>query len=324
MKTRKDDGLLIAQIRKIIGKSQSQFAALVGVSKHTIISVENGRNKLSKNLARRIQIATGAQILDGKFRFEPEYDLPVADPSGKFTPELSEFINSRWDGTGKYDDLYTRQDFEQWRAIFFPSTDEAAQKSFDQIKHWVEFIFKAAAKPGLAGNRDRLPAVYQSLVEWLNETRETFKLEKEINAILEDETRDIGRTAYSISNLLTKPQIAKEKLAEHGIDFNKIKKELKKHESGGWLIVDDECRCVWWPGHSPFTVLCKSRKLIPKAKYWIETIKPDPTTIAELLKELKSTPLSNRAIELINAPMNQLDKIVKRVVSDYPSNTKTS
>ena len=106
---------------------------------------------------------------------------------------------------------------------------------FDQIKHWVEFIFKAAAKPGLAGNRDRLPAVYQSLVEWLNETRGNLQIGEGNDAILEDETRDIGRTAYSISNLLTKPEIAKEKLAEHGIDFNKIKKELKKHESGGWL-----------------------------------------------------------------------------------------
>ena len=87
MKTRKDSGRLVAQIRKIIGKSQSQFAALVGVSKHTIISVENGRNELSKNLTRRIYIATGAQILDGKFRLQPTFNVPVADPTGKITPE---------------------------------------------------------------------------------------------------------------------------------------------------------------------------------------------------------------------------------------------
>src|SRR5208282_5111248 len=89
-------------------------------------------------------------ILQGFKRF-----LTLADPSGKLTPEVLKFIHGRWDGTGKYDDLYTRQDFEQWRSIFFPSDDKAAKISFDQIKQWVEFIFKAAAKPGIAGNRDR-------------------------------------------------------------------------------------------------------------------------------------------------------------------------
>jgi len=87
------------------------------------------------------------------------------------------------------------------------------------------------------------------------------------------------------------------------------------------LIVDDEYRNDWWPGHSPYGILCRSRKLIPKAKYWIETFKRDSDNIRQLKKALKSTPLTSEAIELINAPMNQLNKIVKRVESDYPSKT---
>lgn len=324
MKTRKDSGRLVAQIRKIIGKSQSQFAALVGVSKHTIISVENGRNELSKNLTRRIYIATGAQILDGKFRLQPTFNVPVADPTGKITPEISKFLDDLRDRTHQKQDQYTRQDFEKWRTLFFPSNDDAAQKSFDQIKPWVEFIFKAAAKPGAAGNRDRLPAVYQSLVEWLNETREAFKLENEIESILEDQTRTIGRTATAVSTLLENPDRCKEELAKHGIDFNKIKKELKNNKSDGWLFINDEFRDTWSPGQRPFMVECKSRKLIPKAKYWIETIKRDPTILRQALETLKSNPRSVEAMELLNAPFYQVQKIVEHVESDYPSNTKTN
>jgi len=291
MKTRKNSGRLVAQLRKIIGKSQSQFAAMIGVSKHTIISVENGRNSLSKNLAKRIEIATGADLLRGKLE--------------------SPF----------HHEIYNRADFDRWREEFNPSNQDSALKKFDEMKIWLKVILLAAARSGRAGNRDRLPALCKSLAEWLDEAREKFKLQDEVDAILEDETRSMGRAAYSISDLLKEPDRAKTQLGEHGIDFNKIKKELKKHESGGWLIVDDEYRNDWWPGHSPYGILCRSRKLIPKAKYWIETFKRDSDNIRQLKKALKSTPLTSEAIELINAPMNQLNKIVKRVESDYPSKT---
>ena len=56
-------------LARCIGNHNPSLPRCIGVSKHTIISVENGRNKLSKNLDKRIQLATGAQILDKKFRF---------------------------------------------------------------------------------------------------------------------------------------------------------------------------------------------------------------------------------------------------------------
>lgn len=275
MESRQHPGTLVAQVRKIIGKSQSQFAALVGVSKHTIISVENGRNKLSKNLARRIQIATGAQILDGKFRFEPEYFVPAAESPGKLTPKASKFLHDRWDGTGKYDDLYTRQDFEQWRANFFPSNAEAARKSFDEIKQWVEFIFKAAAKPGVAGNRDRLPAVYQSLVEWLNETKETFKLEKEVDDVLEAETHRLGESAFNAKSFTnpTNPdelERLKDHIASYGYDFSELKKFSKKASLGDSIVIQTESRLVWDPFHGRESVPCAKWKLLKKPNFWLE------------------------------------------------------
>jgi DNA-binding XRE family transcriptional regulator len=288
MKSRQHPGKLVAQLRHIIGKSQSQFATMVGASKHSIISLENGRiKKLTRNLAKRIEIATGADLSQGKI------------------------------GSPFSHDNYARADFYRWREEFNPSNQDSALQKFNEMNTCLKVIFLAAAKSGRAGNRDRLPALYLSLAEWLEDAREKFKLQDEIEAILEDQTRQMGRSAYSISSLLEEPAKSQETLAEHGIDFNKIKKELKKHEFGGWLIVDDEHRSVWCPGHSPFTVLCNSRKLIPKAKYWIETIKHDPASLQELLQELKKTPLSSKAIKLINAPMNQMSETLKRVESDY-------
>lgn len=295
MKSPQHPGKLVAELRHIIGKSQSQFATMVGASKHNVISLENGRTKkLTGNLAKRIKVATGADLVRGKLE-------------SPFRQEA-----------------YTRADFDKWREEFNPSDRESALKKTEEMNMWLKVIFLAAARSGLAGNRDRLPALYISLAEWLEETREKFKLNDEVEAILEDETRAMNRSAYSISALLEQPEKSRKDLAEHGIDFDKIKRELKKRESGGWLLVDDEFRTVWCPGHTPFGTLCKSRKLIPKAKYWIQTIKHDPTTIQQLREEFKTVPLTKKAIELLHAPMNQLRAIIKRVESDYSSNTKTN
>jgi DNA-binding XRE family transcriptional regulator len=272
MKTHKNAGRLVAQIRNIIGKSQSQFAALVGVSKHTIISVENGRNQLTKKLTRRIQLATGAIISDGHIRFEPVFDAPASKPRNTLTPEALKFIRRRHDGTGTNDHLYTREDFEQWRENFYPSTDETARRVFDQIKMWVEFIFRAAAKPGVTGNRDRLPAVHQSLVEWLNETLENFKLFNEVDAILEEETHEIGEHAYSMTSLKDPKnrERLKKEFAEGGYDFDELKKHFKKASPGDMMILETERRRVWYPFNGSESIPCKDWKLLKGPKFRFE------------------------------------------------------
>ena len=275
MKNPKQSGKVVANIRKIIDKSQAQFAAMVGVSKHTIISVENGRNQLSPKLVKRIQIATGAQILDDKFRFEPVYSHPGSKEPNKLTDEALKFIRRRHDGTGRNDDLYTREDFEQWRANFYPSNDETARRVFDQIKVWVEYIIRAAAKPGIAGNRNRLPAVHQSLVEWLNETLENFKLFNEVEVILDEETRCLGEAGFHASSL-TKPENAvelkelKERIAAYGYDFTELKKFCKKAAPGDWVVIQTESRMVWDPFTGGETIPCADWKILKKRKFWLE------------------------------------------------------
>ncbi len=235
---------LVVELRKIIGKSQSQFAAMIGVSKHAIISVENARNDLSQNMAKHIEIATGAKLLGGKLE----------------SPFRA--------------DQYTRDDFDCWRGKYGQTNKTAALKQLEEMKTWLKIIFLAAAKSGRAGNRDRLPAVCLSLVEWLNETRVKFKLEDEVEDILDEETRASGVVAHTISSLLEEPDRSTKKLAEHDINFAQIKKELKAQAKDGFLFIQDEYRNVWLPGQTPFQVPARPRKLIPKAKFWIKKFQP--------------------------------------------------
>src|ERR1035441_8280186 len=101
MKRTKNPGQLVAKLRKVIGKSQTQFAAMIGVSKHTIISVENGRIKqLSKDLARRIQIATGAEILDEQIQLDYISALSDLADGHTLTPNAVKFLRSRNFGPG--------------------------------------------------------------------------------------------------------------------------------------------------------------------------------------------------------------------------------
>jgi len=246
MKTHQNTGRLVAELRKIIGKSQTRFATMIGASKHTIISVENGRNQLSRKLAEKIQIATGADLSGGTL------------------------------------ENYTVNFFNDWRTKYYPSNEASARKRFEEIQTWVKIIFLAAAKPGLAGNRDRLPAVFISLAQWLDETRQKFKLHKEIDDLLEDETRTIGRTAFSLSYLLEKPKKAKAVLAEHGLDYSKIKSLLKRHPPHHLLIIKDEFWRDWDPSGSCISFVCKTRKLIPKAKYRVKPVPSDTFTAHQL------------------------------------------
>lgn len=253
MRTTKHSGQLVAQLRKTIHKSQTQFAAMIGVSMHTIISVENGRNQLSRNLAWRIYSATG-------LRFTCDYKTDVEQI-----------------------EKYTIDNFNRWREKHHPSNEASAREQFDDLNKWVKFLFLAAAKPGRAGIRDRLPVVCFSLIEWMEETSNKFKLDDEMEAVLEDETREVCTQASDISALLQKPNETSERLAKHGIDFNSIKKQLQKHADTGWLVIEDEFRSSWNPVR-PEPVLVKTRKLIPQAKCCIR--QPDAHNLPKLLEPI--------------------------------------
>lgn len=237
MKTREHPGRVLAELRKITGKSQSQFATMIGVSKDTIISVENGRNQLSENLANRIFWSTGVQI---------DRDTTLNQfRKRKFTPEK----------------------FNLWRLKTLPSSEAAALSCFEEMSPFLKALLLAAAKPGRAGNRDRFPALRVALSEWLIEMANKFKLHDELVTVLADATRHIGRQAFAISFLREDPNQARRELTQHGIDLNILEKLIRDRPSADWLIIEDEFERAWDPaGGTSFPV--ETRKLIPKPKLW--------------------------------------------------------
>jgi transcriptional regulator with XRE-family HTH domain len=232
-------GRMVAKLRKIIGKSQSQFAAMLGVSKDTIISVENGRNQLSKKLEARITITTGA--------------------------------NFRKDGWSNGLEDYTLERFNDFRKEFHES-DEETKANIDDVKFWIETIFRAARKSGVGGNRDRFPAVYYSLLEWFRDTRENFRLGPEMEAILEDETRFIKRECEYVGTLKVDNELAEKFATIVGIEYKNLKKELGKYRDQDLMMIKYEAYKLPSFGSTPRYGKPKTPRLMQKPKYWFKKL----------------------------------------------------
>ncbi len=150
----------IKALRKIIGRTQAEFAAMIGASKDTVVSWETGRNRLSASFARRIELATGA---DARLLL---LGLSVPMTGGGL-------------GEPRY---YTRQDYEQHRKTEWGRSDEeAAKRHLQRCVDALELLLKAAAKPGGGKVRGRLPGLVDSFAQWCDAAREDFKLEREID-----------------------------------------------------------------------------------------------------------------------------------------------
>jgi len=152
----------IKALRKIIGRTQSEFAKSIGVSKDTVVSWENGRNKLSPQFAERVSMATGANknsLLRGDGRVT--YSWRTAEQP------------------------YTIEHFRKWGGQVFKSDETAANKYFELGSDQLRLILMAAAKPGIgAGTKWRLPVVWNSFLQWIKGTRKDFNLAPQIDAIL--------------------------------------------------------------------------------------------------------------------------------------------
>src|SRR5262249_15073576 len=154
------------------GKTQSEFAAMVGVSKDAVASWEIGRNKLSESFARRIGVATGVEaesLLRGRLPLMCYVPLSGRRP-------------------------FTREIFEEHLKSYWGQSDEVAAR-----QHWkncadaLGILFAAASKPQGKVNR-RLPAVVDSFIQWCERTREDFRLEREIEEQLQQRPAKLSIT----------------------------------------------------------------------------------------------------------------------------------
>ena len=174
----------ITRLRKIIKKTQPQFATMLGVSKDTIVSVENGRNRLTSRLAKRIYIATGALPSS----LEANTGEVLAQDHATRGPVMP----------------YTKDYFEHWRKTAMgvtdndpESRDKAAESMFDLTKDRIEVLLVAATRSGFT-DRDRFPAVLQSLDEWIETTYHDFALATEVDAVIRERTYEKGKGSFTV------------------------------------------------------------------------------------------------------------------------------
>ncbi|HSA12971.1 MAG TPA: helix-turn-helix transcriptional regulator [Candidatus Paceibacterota bacterium] len=143
----------LAELRRIIGRTQTEFGELIGASKDTVVSWENGRNRISPAFSYRIWLATGADIVSS-------------------TVPLN--LNRQ---------PYTFADYKAWKESRIGVHPE--QRLFDKSADALWLIFSAAAKPGPGKLKDQLTGVWCSFVAWLEQTRVDFKLEQRIDELLD-------------------------------------------------------------------------------------------------------------------------------------------
>jgi DNA-binding transcriptional regulator YiaG len=152
----------IRALRTILGQNQAEFAAMIGASKDTVVSWENGRNPLSAPLARRISLVTGVDELSLMQGSDPLLTRYIA-PKTPFTLEA----------------------YDKHRKTFWGQTpEENVRRRIRPCADTLELLFLAAARAGAGEGCSRLPGLMDSFIQWCHQAREDFELGAEIDAEL--------------------------------------------------------------------------------------------------------------------------------------------
>ncbi|MEI8045458.1 MAG: helix-turn-helix transcriptional regulator [Verrucomicrobiota bacterium] len=211
----------IRELRKIIGRTQGEFAAMIGASKDAVASWETGRNKLSRQFARRIAFATGVE--EGAL-------LRGGGPLRCYVP----FAGRQ---------AFTEASFEQYRKSYWGRSEQAASRQ--HLRNCVDalgLLFMAAAQPH-GRTRYRLPGVVDSFRQWCERTGEDFHLEPEIQKLLEQrKAKLVINHTYGQWRQMQKDNPAACRLMGFKDDPTKSDKEN--------LQLEAETIPVWQPGHS--------------------------------------------------------------------------
>jgi len=210
----------IRQLRRILGQTQGEFAVTIGASKDTVASWETGRNRLSAGMARRIALATGA---DERTLLKPG--------AGIMTPDLPRRP-------------FTRAEFERHRKSFWGgNSEQQIRRHVHRCGDALELLFRAAAGRGDNAGESRLVGVLGSFIQWCNETRRDFRLEKGIGAQLGERRAKVElNQSYAQWREMAKtnPALAR----KFGFRDNRMKGDQEA------LKRSLETIPVWMPGHN--------------------------------------------------------------------------
>ncbi len=153
----------IRELRRILGLTQEEFAAAIGVSKDTVASWETGRNQLSAGMARRMALATGVEersLREASGPLQAHHPFPRRP--------------------------FTREEFEQHQKRFWgPNPEAGVRRQLPRCADALELLFTAAARSGAGSGAARLGGVLDAFIQWCEQTREDFQLGEQIEAQLE-------------------------------------------------------------------------------------------------------------------------------------------
>ena len=80
------------KIREILGHTQTQMADMLGLSRFTLVKIENGQMKMPRNLAYKYQVITGCNLRPG---LKDEGPLEVVYDDGQKTYCLADFDHNQ-------------------------------------------------------------------------------------------------------------------------------------------------------------------------------------------------------------------------------------
>jgi len=156
MKTKRNQA--IRELRKTIGRTQGEFAAMIGASKDAVASWEIGRNKLSPQFARRIAFATGAE------------EGPLLRGRGPLTGRVF----------GGHRAPFSVKIFERHISIQRGVSGETTvRRHLRNCMDALELLLVAASQTERKV-RNRMPALLDSFSQWCERTRVDFQLDKKI------------------------------------------------------------------------------------------------------------------------------------------------
>ena len=185
----------LKRLREILGEpgkpiTQRQFAAMVGASLPSIKAVERGEYPIKPPLARKVVLATGAQLTWPVIRGGRLEHVPLPNGEIRWMP-IGEAMANECMQTKHPGRAYTRTHFDIHRRFFgFLGIDwtnpaeckRAAERALERCMPSLRALFVAAAKPGVAGLNHRLPGLYASLENWMSKEDRAFKLTRRITA----------------------------------------------------------------------------------------------------------------------------------------------
>lgn len=150
---------VLRDLRNTIGKTQAEFATMVGVKPITINRIENGTLAISALLSIRIQVQTG---------------ISISELAKGRRGKLIDHFGGR----------YTADRFAWWRKKFRRASEDNAIEAARNLGWWMEVLLRSAAR---SRNGASYNGVVAALIQSLGAIRSDFGLTAMTNELLQKE-----------------------------------------------------------------------------------------------------------------------------------------